>query len=270
MRTRTVVGYALFAALLAGLAPAPAEAQLGKFLKKKLKEAVVQTAVDAVAPDSSGDGGSGPIASAGSSRARKGTGEQLGPVFSENLLEITPDLLDRLERGLAAEAKERSLEAEVVKKMLPRTEYVLCQQQMLNNSPEGRKAYEAYIESLKAAKAAGGDTQAAMKAGRKMMEQVEALTLTRCGPDPSHAESLRRGNWDKILGAGLAAFGLVDGQPGGRELFESQYALLKERVAPFCAAADAAQALASGLVYTKGEMDAMRPRCAKLASLLKG
>lgn len=115
MRIQIAARYGLLAVLIAGALPAPAEAQLGKFIRKKLKEAVVQTVADtvvgAVMP---GGASSGPTAG-GTRRARSAA--PAGPSFSEDQLEITPDLLDRLERGLTAETAERNAIAESRKKI---------------------------------------------------------------------------------------------------------------------------------------------------------
>ena len=56
-------------------------------------------------------------------------------------------------------------------------------------------------------------------------------------------------------------------------LTERQYAILKERIVPFCAAAVASGPgelrIARGYVYTTAEMEALRPRCATLLPALR-
>ena len=142
------------------------------------------------------------------------------------------------------------------KKILSRQAYGLCVQNILMSSPEGQKAHQEYTTTVRGA---GGNMQAIQQASLAMNKRLKELSATRCGPDPSEAEGMRQADFDRIVGAGVTTFGLG----------ERQYAILKERVTPLCAAVDVAAVLSQGYAYAKGEIDALRPRCAKLSALLK-
>lgn len=267
MKTMTLLRYAALATLLAGALPAPASAQFGS-LKRRLKERIVEKVVAQMAGgDSSSSSASTPTASPATAsmapgepgRARKpmrtsGPAREPGPAFDEYVLEMTPDLLDRLARSLVAEATERKLIAEGKKKILTRQAYGACVQQIIVGTAEGKQAYKELSTAL-----ASGSQEASSKAAQVFDARMKELTRPRCGPDPSEAGSLRSGEYDRILNAGVSAFGLG----------ERQYAILKERVAPFCAVTNPSELLASGYVYGKGETDVLRARCAALLPLLK-
>ena len=104
MKIQTMARYAVFALLVAGLAPAPAEAQLGKFIKRRLKQAIVQAVADTVIASVAPGSATAEVASGGDAPRAHKAGPASGPAFDEYLLEIEPDLLDRLERALTAEA----------------------------------------------------------------------------------------------------------------------------------------------------------------------
>lgn len=56
-------------------------------------------------------------------------------------------------------------------------------------------------------------------------------------------------------------------------LTERQYAILRERVVPFCTAAGAGGSgelrIDGGFIYSTAEVEALRPRCAKLLPALR-
>lgn len=109
---------AALVALLALVAPAPASAQLGGFLKKQIKQKLVHTVVDSALnkiagqradsasegkPD--GDAAGAPVAPATSNAARRALASVLnqGPIHDDNMIQITPGVLDKLEKFLAAQ-----------------------------------------------------------------------------------------------------------------------------------------------------------------------
>jgi hypothetical protein len=73
-------------------APAPAHAQFGKLLKKAKAKVVGESDSSAAASGESGTASSGPL--------RFGT-----PKFDDNMIELTPSVIDRMLRGMAAEAR---------------------------------------------------------------------------------------------------------------------------------------------------------------------
>ncbi len=271
MKTMTLLRYATLAALLASALPTPASAQFGG-LRKKLKEKIINAAVDGavnkvMGPDSSasattpGASRSGSGAPAGATRARKGA-PPAGPVFDAETLEITPDVLDRLEKALAAEiggrkaaeAAEKKAQADYSRQYKAQGDYNDCKE-AFEHSPEARKLQEEYIENLSSAKA--------MQAQGILMKHAQQLMRAKCGEDP--------GGYPSMPSRGEKGDAYKQGQDAGAKAFglgERQYAIVKERVAPFCwSAKDAAQL---SYVYAPGEISAMTPRCDKLLPLLNG
>lgn len=272
MRTENAMRWAALAVLLAIALPAPASAQFGG-LKRKLKEKIINAAVDgaankALGPDTSAaSSAAAPDAgtSAGASRPRASKSAQDGPQFSEYLPEITADVLERLQRAFAAEAAERKAIAAHPRKVLPREQYNTCKQKIIMQTPEGQLAFKEFRTAM-----ASGNQDAMQKAGEAMNKRLDELALPRCGYDEIAARDLENQDQEKVRKVGLAASGLS----------EFQYAMVKERIVPFCQAAKAAgQAAASprisagaaGIfyVYAQREIEVMRPLCGKLLPLLE-
>ncbi len=260
------------AALALGLAlalPAPASPQLGKWVKKAIKQKIADK-VEQTVLGSDSTSATSPTAGSparapggtGAPRARKGAPASTGPQFTEYTLEITPEVLDKVEKGLAAEAADRKAAAPELAKILSREDYQKCAQQV-SQTPEGKKAYDAFATGTK------GNEHEAMAAYRAYAKRVEELVRPRCGPSGSEAEDLRRDLRNRPEKTGLAASGLT----------EYQYNILKERIVPFCSLPEAPAPAATGetrlpasqgnsgsmaFVYAPGEIQTLRPRCAKL------
>jgi hypothetical protein len=91
MRLSVITRAALAAAVATALAaPVPAHAQFGKLLKKA-KEKVA--------------GGSDSVAAAESGVSSSGTLRAGSPKFDQNVIELTPSVIDQMLRGMAAEAR---------------------------------------------------------------------------------------------------------------------------------------------------------------------
>lgn len=257
---------ALVGILAAAAVPAAGTAQVGGALKKaakqKVKETAAQKAVSAagVRPDTVVAGGAAPGSPAD---ARTGEGAVSGPVFSENVLEITPELLDRFEKGLAAEAAVRQEIDALTGKVLPPESYDSCRQAVLSG-PEVQKIYMEVGESVPD----DATPEQLQKASQELAGRLEQLLQGRCGLDPQRAAEVRRQHADRLAAAAPNASGLT----------ERQLSFLKERIVPLCGAMDS---LAGGegeariptesekiyWVYTRGEVDAAQPRCVKLMTL---
>jgi hypothetical protein len=252
--------------LVAAAIPAPANAQIGGLLKKKVKEKIVQKAGGAdstaiAAGDTSAAGAAG-------KRARAATPSS-GPRFNEYVLEITPTVLDQLEKGIAAEEVVRQKIERKIGKVLTRDEYEKCEAAVLSG-PEGQKVYE------QARNLATGDTtyERIQKASEELARRMEQVVEPKCGLEPRKAEEIRTQHADSMEAAAPAASGLT----------RLQLTIVKERILPLCAATQAVAAAASEVrvpagaqhsanpiyyVYTPNEVNALQPRCAKLASALR-
>jgi hypothetical protein len=103
---------------------------------------------------------------------------------------------------------------------------------------------------------------------------MEQVVEPKCGLEPRKAEEIRTQHADSMEAAAPAASGLT----------RLQLTIVKERILPLCAATQAVAAAASEVrvpagaqhsanpiyyVYTPNEVNALQPRCAKLASALR-
>ena len=253
------------AALVAAAIPAPAHAQLGGLIKKKVKEKVVQKvgrgdSARTTPPDTSTPNAAG--------KGARTAPPSSGPRFNEHVLEITPELIDRLEKGLAAEEVVRQEIERKIGKVLDRDEYEKCQTAVLRG-PEGQKVYERSRDLV------NGDTTYAhlQKASQELARRMEQVVEPKCGLAPRKAEGIRTQHADSLEAAAPAASGLT----------RLQLTIMKERILPLCASTQAVAAAAGEVrvpagvesshpiyyVYTPNELNALQPRCPKLASALR-
>jgi len=233
---------------LAAIVPASASAQLGGLVKRKVKDTVVQTVAG---PDTT--------ASVSASRAAA------APAFTANVLEMTPEVLDRLEKALAAESVTREENDRRVGKVLDAEEYARCRQRVAM-SPKTQEIMEEHLRVL------GEETSTQPQRERAMQEmatRLEALTEPECGLEPNKAEKLRSELAPRVTAAAEQASGLSD----------LQLSILKERILPFCVAPEAVAAAVGELrlpgetntafyVYSPTEVDAVQPRCGGLLEAL--
>lgn len=270
MRISRFMPCAVVAAMLVAAAiPAPVHAQLGRLIKKKVTEKVTEKvgqnagrgdSARTAPPDTSATGAAG--------KAARTAPPSPGPRFSEYMLEITPELLDRLEKGLAAEDVVRQEIERKIGKVLSHDEYRKCEAAVLRG-PAGQKVYE------QARDLATGDTtyEHIQKASQELARRMEQVVEPKCGLKPRKAEDIRTQHADSLEAAAPAASGLT----------RQQLTIVKERILPLCAATEAVAA-ASGevrvpaatqdsgnpihYVYTPNEVNALQPRCAKLTIAL--
>jgi hypothetical protein len=205
--------------------PAPSSAQIGGFIKKKVKQVV-----------------KGDTAAASEQKAAPASA---GPTFDDYVLQLSPQNLDRLERGLAAEKAFRDSVNRVYAALRTPEQYQRCQGETMT-SPEGRQ-----LAANPPQDAAGYQKYAAA---------MQVLTEKRCGRDP--------GRLDKA--EDLKPAGAVGARAAGAT--SSQYSIMKERVVPFCRAGGAArvpgEVKGMDYVYAPEELTALQPRCARLMELL--
>ncbi len=276
MRTTSLLRCAGLAVVLALALPAPASPQFGKWVKKAIKQKIADKVEQTVlGPDSTATtppAAGAPAAGApGAARTapgvKKGAPVQAGPVFTEYTLEITPEVLAKLEKGLAAEAADRKAAAQELAKILPRDDYQKCQVQV-SRTPEGQKAYREFTAQLQ-----GNDQQAMSQASQTYAKRLDDLSRPKCGPGGTEAEDQRRDLRWRPEKTGLAASGLT----------EYQYNILKERIVPFCALPQPPAPAATGetripaagayspsiaFVYGAGEVATLRGRCGTLMAAL--
>jgi len=264
MTTTTLLRCTALAVLLGAALPAPASPQIGGFLKKKMKEKIVRTlgSGDTATKAAPVPGAArAPAASAG--RTDPTAAPAAGLVFTDNLLEITPALLDRLEKGLAAEQADRKSWP----KLLFGADYDRCKT-ALEESPAYRKEYQEFIARY-------GDMPESRQpeALKQNMQRQDAQLRAACGPPFQEADTLRYRLPQRAEAAGQKAAGLT----------ERQYAILKERIMPLCEATTTAAGSGGDVrIPTKGssanvffaykptEVDAIRPRCTTLAAAFRG
>lgn len=226
-------GLLLAAAIIA--LPAPADAQLGG-LKKKVAKAVAGATgaeTEAAAPAASGNTRS---------------------PYNEWVLEMTDEVLDRVEKGLVAESARRREVVAMLEKQPSREEYEQCQARaaML---PEMQKLIEEYMADMEKA---NGNNDAIMKVAERMDARSKAFYARECGEVLGSDRIQELQKESESIGAGAA--GMTD----------RQYAIVKERIAPFCTAGDqmvrdGAGATVPGdgedYVYSAAEIEALTPRC---------
>ena len=245
--------------VLAAAIPAPASAQIGA-IKKKMREKISQAL--------GADSGSKAAPATGSARAPAAAapGSARAPaatlICDDNLLEITPALLDRLEKGLAAEQADRK----TAPKLLFGADYDRCKKE-LEESPAYRKEYQEFI-----ARYADLPESRQPEALKENMKREDAQLRAQCGPPFQEADKLRFSLPRRAEEAGQTAAALTP----------RQYAILKERIMPLCEATETAAGPGGELqvpkkassshvffAYKATEVEAIRPRCAKLATAFR-
>jgi len=184
--------------------------------------------------------------------------------YGGEVVEITPEVLDRFVKALAAEEAARKAIAAKQAQVKPAQEYAECKNSLMT-SPEGMKLLEIYNAAITAKP---DDLAAMQKAASELTMKMGALTEKACGPDPSVATTPVGDQLREAEAAGAKAQGFT----------ARQFAILKERAVPLCLS-DPTAVGANGLklpgqgnasfIYTKDEVEALRPRCEEFLKLLK-
>ncbi|HEX2165692.1 MAG TPA: hypothetical protein VHG09_00520 [Longimicrobiales bacterium] len=210
-------------------------------------------------------GGIGRRAMGAAEKALKGEEKQEKVVYNEHVLEMTPEVVDRLGKALAAEdAKRREILRLAAAVRTPEA-HEQCTMEVVM-SPEGQSAMEEMNAKAMARVEKPGD-RAAMDAHLKAQEAYMKLVRDRCGPDPDEFESERRDMQSRLPKMGEEAGGFTP----------TQYAVLKERITPLCAIAQTAgdgEVRIPGdgrnifWVYSAVEVETIVPRCAELSGLI--
>ncbi len=203
--------------------------------------------------------------------AAPGTGfAETGPKFTESVLEMTPETIERFAKALALEESSRKAIAAKANAPLPkgtktREEYQQCQME-LYTSPEFQQLMQDMTAALSGM---GKDPAGAQRAAQDMQTKMDAEMEKKCGPDPDKTyrkpdvgSEIRKAQSEAARSTGFT---------------DRQYAIIKERVTPLCLS-DPAPAGPDGLkirgegsvffVYTAAEVETVRPRCEALTGLM--
>lgn len=233
------------AAIVATAAPAaPLAAQFGG-LAKKAKAAL---GVDKAAPDA---GAATPAAAA-----------PAGPVRVRDADRMDAASLDLFERALAAEHAWLTERARIRKSLRSPADYRTCSEQTIAFSPQGKKLTQTYLDAMQSP-ANDGSVEFMTALANKLKAEQDRIILAACGYDP--AEYGAPHDPSALHQPSEHAAATEVGMP------QQRYALLKERVVPFCAL-DAASRTASGgrvpgdghgiyYVYEPAEVELLAPRC---------
>lgn len=247
---------ALLSGALLALSLTPAHAQFGKLLKQAGKAAAAGAASDRAA-------------TAAQNPAAAPAAAPAGPRFDENVVEITPAVLDRVAAVARADAERRRFEAERSAGREARARqaeaYETCTERV---QIEQEERMQGVIKQMKAAQAAG-DLNRMMALGdsvRVAQERMLKEAGQKCGAAPDDSDQELRGR--KLNLQYKTAV-----QEAG--LSETQYGIIVERVLPLCQAGGGTTAVAGSgrgifYVYTAAEVEAIGARCAALVPLLAG
>lgn len=241
--TSTLARSAIVLPVLVFTMSAPADAQLSR-LKDRVKRAVQDVP------------GAAPAAQ-----------QPAATTYNEHVLEMTPEILDRLERGLAAEEADRGEIARLAASVRTPEAYQTCLMQAMTSS-EGQAVNAASMAKAEAYIANTAD-QAAAAAYQEAQAAVVQYMADTCGPDPDqfHATELPK----------LQTRPATKGREAG-EFTAAQYAILKERIVPLCGlgltgSGDAVRIPGEGTnifwVYSPAEVESLLPRCAELSRLVQ-
>lgn len=242
MTSRSILRASAVAAAFALFAITPAHAQLGGL--RRAAQRAAQGAAGTQAPAATQQ-----TQAPASAASRVNTGD---------VLELTAPVLDRFERGLAAEQVDRAQLAQQLAAAVKTPEqYQQCSTQWVM-SPAGQAAMQ------KLSAASTGDQNAAIAAANEM----KAALARVCGLDPSERSRMQSDAQGHATAAGVTAGGFT----------AREYAVIKERVVPFCRAQDAAAGEGDVrlpgrgtnvyFVYTPAEAAALRTRCGALMQAL--
>jgi hypothetical protein len=202
----------------------------------------------------------------GASASAEAEAAQKSP-YNEHVLEMTAEVVERFAAALAAEEAEREEIERIAAAVRTPEAYQTCLMGVVTG-PD----YEALMAASSAASEkylANPRDAAAAEAHRAAQQALVEHMKQTCGADP---DTFRSSELPKLqtrpTAAALAAGGFTD----------TQYAILKERVAPLCGLAEAA---GDGVVripgdgknifwvYSAEEVDTLTPRCEALSGLIE-
>jgi hypothetical protein len=237
------LSWALALAAVATAAPvSPLTAQFGG-LAKKAKAAI---GIDKKAP----------------ADAAAATVTPTGPVSVRDADRIDAASLDLFEKALAAEQRWLTERARIRKGLRTPTDYRTCSETTITLSPEGKKVMQMYLDAIESP-ANDGSVEFMTALANKMKAEQDRIILAACGYDP--AEYGAPHDPSALHQPSEHAAASEVGMP------QARYALLKERIVPFCALDASSRSANSGrvpgigtgvyYVYERAEMELLAPRC---------
>lgn len=253
MRTAKVFSCAALALLLAAAVPAEGNAQIGKLIKKAVKEKVTEAVLDRAASAAG-------VQADSQSTSPAAQAPTAGPKFTEHMLEMTPEVLDRVQLGLTAEMAVRQEMQRLIGKTLGGEEYDACRSAVIAG-PEGQRVY------MQAGDLVTGNSsqEAVMKASQELARRLDAIVVPKCGLSLQAAQEIRDRYAERLSAAAPQASGLAT----------HQLYTLVERLVPLCKVigtiaivgeqARVPTELSSVFwVYSQREVQAAQPRCETL------
>lgn len=263
VRFRPLGGLVAAVAVLA-LTATPAQAQFGR-LKDAIKKKAVDAAATAAGVKDTSSSSSSSSASAGSRAtvstptgghpATHATPQASAAIYGGNVLEMTPDVLDRFAQALNAEAAHEKQAKIAEARLLPPDKRSACTLHLYQTSAERQRMQKEYEAAMKKQDMAG-----MQKAGNEIM----AFENEHCpARNANSVQALHKLPPDVLTSANLTSV---------------QYAVLKERVAPFCRSAPTATAEGARIqgrgnnvfyAYSATEVNALQPRCKTLMPVLQ-
>lgn len=251
MRTSLKVLLPVMAAM--AISALPADAQIGA-LKNRVRKAV-------------GEAVAGGREAVGAPAAVAAAAKPAGPVYNDHVLEMTPEVLDRLSAALAAEEADRKDAQRIAASVRTEEGFQKCMEGLATNAEAIRllKEYGTHVEAY----SANSSDPAVREAYQRAQTAITDHAARECGPEPSRFSSQELPK--------LRQRAVATGREAGR-FTESQYSILKERIAPLCAATAGGpgelKIPGKGKdvfwVYSAVEVEGLRARCAALGSALAG
>lgn len=257
VRFRPLGGLAVAIAVLT-VSATPAQAQFGR-----LKDAIKKKAVDAAATAAGvKDSSSGSSASSGSS---SGSGARTtvsasaagrtSSIYSSRVIEMTPDVLDRFTQALNAEAAHGKEAKAAEAKLLKADKLTDCRVHLYQTSAERQRMQKDYEAAMQ---------KQDMASIQKATIEISAFENEHCPAwSPNAVQALHKLPPEVLTSANLTA---------------GQYAVLKERIVPFCKLAptaneNGARIQGSGhdvfYAYSAAEVNALQPRCKTIMPVLQ-
>ena len=236
--TRTCVS----AAALLMLAAAPLEAQLGG-IGRRVRQAVER---ETQKPDAAAD---------------------RGVKYNDNVLEMTPEVVDRFARAMTAEEADRAAIAKIAASVKSPQAYQTCMMEAMMTD-EGQRVMDDMTAKGEAYSSNPTD-KAAEEAYRKAQDALQKFMTDSCGVDPGTFTNTQLPELQKRP----AQVGMEAGS-----FTPAQYAFLKERVTPLCAIASTSPTGEVRIpgdgrnifwVYSELEVETVVPRCGELTRLLE-
>ncbi len=185
-----------------------------------------------------------------------------GPVFTQGVLEMTPETLARFGKALAVEDAARRATAARIAALQPKARLTKEQYQQCQMNAAMNPEFAQRMAEFSAAVSSAASPEAQRKAAESMQTGMQAYMEKECGPDPS-AEPKRVDVSSEMRHA-------QENAASDNGFTQRQYAVLKERVSPLCLSDPVAPG-ANGLqlpgdgnvfyVYTSAEVAAVRPHC---------